>query len=176
MFIISGFEETEAVTPVDILRRGGVELKIVSLTNVLEVKGKHKITVTADMFFKDAKKESFDMIIIPGGTTSYLEHKEFMDYVAAYAATGRGLLAAICAAPAVFGVLGLLKGKNATCYPGIETYLEGANYKPTEDVVTDGNITTARGPAFAAAFAVKLLEILKGVSTMQRIKADFLLK
>lgn len=173
LFIIDGFEEVEAVGASDILRRGGVDVKIVSLSQSHEVKSKHNITIKADALFDEIQKEHFDMLVIPGGTTKYLEHEGLLNIVTKFNNEGKPL-GAICAAPAVFGKLGLLKGRKATIYPGMQDYLgEGAIF--TEDsVVTDGNITTSRGPSTVFVFALRLLEILLGQATAAQIKKDIL--
>lgn len=174
LFIIEGFEETEAVGTADILRRGDVDLSIVSLTSSLSVQGKHNIIVTADSRFGEISNKDFDMLVIPGGTIKYIEHSGLIDMVMQYNAAHKHL-AAICAAPAVFGSAGILKGKKATIYPGMESYLgEGAVFVK-ERVVTDGNITTSRGPGATLYFALKLVEILSGKETAARLKKDILL-
>ncbi|MDR1530256.1 MAG: DJ-1/PfpI family protein [Burkholderiales bacterium] len=172
LFLIDGFEETEAITPTDILRRGNVEVTMVSLNGKLHVKSKNGIMVQADALFEMAQNEDFDMIVIPGGTITYLDHPSFPQYVEKYAQAGKRL-AAICAAPAVFGKLGLLKGKTAVCYPGMESWLSGARIS-CEKVVTDGNITTSRGPGTAIPFALRLLSLIQGEEVAKKVAADFL--
>lgn len=173
VFLIDGFEETEGLTTVDILRRGGVEVTTVSLTGKLEIQGKHKITVMADALFDKAKGQPFDMLVIPGGTTDHAKHQGLLDLVREYNAEGKPL-AAICAAPAVLGAAGILKGRKAVCYPGMEFWLEGA-FIQQENVVTDGNITTAKGPAITPFFALKLLEILRGRDIAEETGRAFLI-
>ncbi|MDR0355977.1 MAG: DJ-1/PfpI family protein [Deltaproteobacteria bacterium] len=174
LFVIAGFEELEAVTIVDVLRRGSVALDVVSLGPALEVKSKHDVILTADLLFKNFHPEQYDLLIIPGGTISYLDHKEFMDLVAASARAGQKI-AAICAAPVVLGRLGLLKGRQAVCFPGLENELTGAivpDGRPP--VVTDGPFTTSRGPATAMPFALELLAILSGKDASTKIAKDML--
>jgi 4-methyl-5(b-hydroxyethyl)-thiazole monophosphate biosynthesis len=173
LFIIEGFEETEAVTTVDLLRRGQVDTDIVSLSPNIKVKGSHGIEITADKAFKGFDPGPYDMLVIPGGTIAYLDHKPFMDTVAKAASDGK-LLAAICAAPSVLGSLGLLKGRKATCYPGFEDRLPGA--KIVKDaVVTDGPFTTSRGPSTAPQFALEIIKILSGPKVSAKVKSDILL-
>ena len=173
LFLTDGFEETEAITTIDILRRGGVEVVTVSLTNKETVIGKHDIIVYADAIFDDiVNDDSFDMLIIPGGTLDYTEHEGLLNMVREYDHKNKKL-AAICAAPAVFGKAGILKGKRAVCYPGVESWLTGAIIG-NDIVETDGHITTSKGPATAVFFALRLLEIIKGAETADKIGEAFL--
>lgn len=174
LFLIDGFEEVEAITVVDILRRGGVSVTIISLTENLLVRSKHGVLVQADALFDNFRQETFDMLVVPGGTIAYTEHEPFMRYIEKNAESGTRL-AAICAAPAVFGKLGLLRGKRTVCYPGMEEWLDGAMIG-TERVVTDGNITTSRGPGTAVLFALHLLALAKDKKTAQKIADDFLIE
>ncbi|MDR1979479.1 MAG: DJ-1/PfpI family protein [Synergistaceae bacterium] len=172
LFLIDGFEETEALTTVDILRRGSVQVTTVSLTGREVVTGKHGIAVHADALFEEACDKPFDMLTIPGGTTDYTEHEGLLDWVRRYDKEGKKL-AAICAAPAVFGKAGILRGRKAVCYPGMESWLTGAVIG--ENIVeTDGNVTTSKGPATAVFFALKLLEILQSKKTAQDVGEAFL--
>ncbi|MBQ4470143.1 MAG: DJ-1/PfpI family protein, partial [Synergistaceae bacterium] len=160
VFLTDGFEETEALTTVDILRRGGVVVTTASLTGRQEVISKNKIPVRADSMFETVKDTNFDMIILPGGTLEIANHEGLQELIKKYHSEGK-LIAAICAAPAALGKAGVLAGKTAVCYPGLESHLKGANIGKNI-VETDGNITTAKGPAVTPFFALKLLEILEG--------------
>ncbi|MDR0587867.1 MAG: DJ-1/PfpI family protein, partial [Burkholderiales bacterium] len=124
--LIHGFEEVEALTAVDILRRGGVDVITTSLGDSPLVTGRHEVPVLADALFEGDFPTDFDMIVIPGGTIAYVDHPGFMSYVRQFAAKKKPI-AAICAAPAVLGRLGLLKGKTCVCYPGMEHEMVGAN-------------------------------------------------
>ena len=172
LFLTDGFEETEALATVDILRRGEVDVTTVSLTGKDMVDGKHGITVRADALFEKVRDEAFDMLVIPGGTTEYTKHEGLLDLVRRYDGEKKNL-AAICAAPAVFGTAGILHGKRAVCYPGMESWLTGAVIGDGI-VETDGHITTSKGPATAVFFALKLLEILKGKDVAQKVGDAFL--
>lgn len=173
LFLIDGFEETEALTTVDILRRGEVEVTTVSLTGMERVMAKHSIPVVADALFEDVKDRPFDMLVVPGGTIAYTEHAGLVELVKRYNAEKKPL-AAICAAPAVFGKAGILEGKRAVCYPGMESYLTGA-VVGSEIVETDGYITTAKGPAVTPFFALRLLELLKGKEAAEAVAKAFLI-
>lgn len=173
VFLIDGFEETEALATVDILRRGGVDVTTVSLTGRPEVMGKHSIPVRADALFDDAKGKAFDMLVIPGGTTAHAEHQGLLDLVREHDAKGKPV-AAICAAPVVLARAGILKGRRAVCYPGMEGQLEGATIG-TEIVETDENVTTAKGPAVTPFFASRLLEILQGKAKADEVAGAFLM-
>jgi 4-methyl-5(b-hydroxyethyl)-thiazole monophosphate biosynthesis len=167
LFLIDGFEETEAVATVDILRRGEVQVTTVSLTGREMVNGKHGIQIKADALFEDVRCWEFDMLVIPGGTTDYTKHEGLLDLVRRYHGEQKRL-AAICAAPAVFGAAGILSGKRAVCYPGMESWLTGAVIGDGI-VETDGHITTSRGPATAVFFALALVEILNGADVAKKV-------
>ncbi|MDR1021318.1 MAG: DJ-1/PfpI family protein [Synergistaceae bacterium] len=172
LFVISGFEETEALCTADILRRGGVDTVIVSLDAGLGVTGRSGITIQADRLFGDVAGSSFDMLVIPGGTTAYIGHEGFLKMVQRQNEIG-GKLAAICAAPAVFGKLGLLHGRRALIYPGMEEWIRGA--APSDGIVeTDGNITTSKGPGTTVYFALRLLELLCGKEEADGVARDFI--
>lgn len=157
-FLANGFEEVEALAPVDILRRGGVEVVTVSIMASTSVESSHGITIIADKHFDEVDLSDADMLILPGGmpgAKNLLEHDGVCTALKHQNEKGK-MIAAICAAPMVLGQNGLLNGRRATCYPGFERYLDGAEY--TEEMVTvDGNITTGRGPGAAMAFGYQLL-------------------
>jgi 4-methyl-5(b-hydroxyethyl)-thiazole monophosphate biosynthesis len=172
IFLTAGFEEIEALATVDILRRGGVNIQTVSLTGERTVSGSHQISVTVDCLFEEVDFTDARMLILPGGpgTAKMNEHEELKREILAFAAQEK-LLAAICAAPMIFGGLGLLKDKKATCYSGYEKYLVGAQVSETP-VVIDGNITTGRAAGYTIDFALGLLSQLKG----KEVAEDVLLK
>lgn len=160
MFFATGYEEVEALTVVDILRRAGVNINMVSVTGELEVVSSHGVTVRMDKLFEEID-DSADMIVLPGGmpgTLNLKAHVGLKDMINRYNENGK-YLAAICAAPTVYGELGLLQGKNATCYPGMEDGLLGAE-KKTDSVVVDGNFITSRGLGTAIDFGLKIVSIL----------------
>lgn len=163
LFIANGFEEIEGLTVVDLMRRAGIEIQTVSITGEKTVTGSHGISVIADMNFDEADFEKCDMIVLPGGmpgTTNLCDHKELNDKIKEFYENGQNV-AAICAAPMVFGRLGILAGHNATIYKGMEDELVGA--KPcTDKVVVSKNVITSQGPGTAMDFALKLIEIIKG--------------
>lgn len=174
IFLTTGFEEIEALATVDILRRGEVDVKTVSLTDEKTVVGSHAIPVVADVLFSDVDFTAIDMLILPGGTTKINDHEGLKKQVKAFAGADKDI-AAICAAPMVLGGLGLLRGKSATCYPGFEKYLDGANLKTQEAVVIDGKVVTGRGPGLTFDFALQLLEILAGKEKRQEVAKGLLL-
>ncbi len=170
LFLADGFEEIEAITIVDVLRRAGIPVKTVSITSHTEVKGAHGIPVAADTTIDTISTDNFDFLILPGGMpgTKHLdESKKLTHWLSAHAAKG-GRIAAICAAPSVLGRLGLLKGKKATCYPGFESALQGASYTAAP-IETDGNIITANGPASAMRFALAIVAAVQGDRVAQEI-------
>ncbi|PID66876.1 MAG: DJ-1 family protein [Gammaproteobacteria bacterium] len=174
LFLIDGFEEIEALTTIDILRRANIEVQTVSLTDSKVVIGGHNVPIAADILFEQADFSDVNTLIIPGGTAAFDEHSGLKQQIQAHAQAGKPV-AAICAAPMVLGGLGLLQGKKATCYPGFEKYLAGAEIQAQAAVVVDGNITTGRGPAFATVFALQLVENLAGKAKREEISQQLLL-
>jgi len=171
VFLADGFEDVEALIPVDVLRRGGVDVVTVSITDFPLSRSAHGVNIETDTVFKQCNFADADLLLLPGGmpgASNLFEHKGVCKAVADQLAAGRKV-AAICAAPAVvLGQLGLLKGRRATCYPGFEQMLDGATY--TADLVTvDGNVTTAEGPAAAFPFAYELLAQLTDLQTSDQI-------
>ena len=163
IYFAEGFEEIEAITPVDVLRRAGFDVKMVSVTGNLDVKGAHDIIVHTDLLFEDADYEEADLIILPGGmpgSKNLDEHEDLKQKIMQHYEKNK-YIGAICAAPMVLGHLGLLKGRRATCFPGFEEHLKRA-YVTTEKVEVSEKITTARGPGAAMDFSLKLVEILAG--------------
>ena len=163
VFLANGLEEIEAITPVDVFRRAGIEVITVSITGSEFVKSAHNIIIKADKIFAECKFDDADLLVLPGGmpgATNLNEHQGLRCILIEHNLRHKKI-GVICAAPLVLGGLGLLKGKKATCYPGFEKYLTGAEY--TADIVTvDSNIITGEGPAAAFAFAYALLEQIAG--------------
>ena len=160
VFFATGYEEVEALTVVDLLRRAGIETDMVSVTGEKQVTSSHGVTVMMDKLFEELDGEA-DMLVLPGGipgTPNLKGHAGLCELLKRYNEDGK-YIAAICAAPTVFGDLGLLEGKNAVCYPGMEAELTGAKTSE-EAVVVDGNIITSRGLGTAIDFGLKLVEIL----------------
>lgn len=174
--LAEGFEEIEAITPVDVLRRGGVDVKTVSIMKDKLVTGAHGIAVEADLLFSEADYAACGMIVLPGGmpgAANLQAHPGLEKQILAFAEAGKWL-AAICAAPMVYGELGLLKGRNATCYPGMEGHLKGAKLYGGP-VAVDGKFITSKGPGTAAEFALALLRALRGEEAEVQVRADMLL-
>ena len=175
VFLTTGFEEIEAVATVDVLRRAGLEVRTVSLTGQQTVTGSHSVPVTADILFEEVPFEKAEMLVLPGGTPAYNDHDGLKKEVRTFYEKG-GKVAAICASPMVFGGLGILKGRGATCYPGFEKYLEGATLQTDRAVVIDGNVVTGRGPGLTIEFALTLVEILAGKAKRDEVTGQLLVK
>ncbi|MDR3252917.1 MAG: DJ-1/PfpI family protein [Tannerella sp.] len=177
VFFADGFEEIEGFGTVDILLRGGVEVCMVSVTDSVQVFGAHDICTVTDAFLEEIDViKSCDAFILPGGGPGSIalnEHEGLRSVLVEQCDAGK-LIAAICAAPRVLGSLGLLEGRRATCYPGIEPELTGANIV-AEAVVVDGNIITARGPAAVFDFGLAILRYLQGDSIADQVAKDLLL-
>lgn len=172
VFLANGFEDVEALIPVDVLRRGGVEVVTVSVVEGSQiVETAHRVRIEADKLFNECDFADADLLMLPGGmpgASNLFEHEGVCQAVKAQAAAGKKV-AAICAAPAVvLAQLGILDGKRATCYPGFEKMLTKTDY--TGDLVTvDGNITTGEGPAAAFPYAYELLSQLVDKQTSDQI-------
>ncbi|MDR1245500.1 MAG: DJ-1/PfpI family protein [Clostridiales Family XIII bacterium] len=175
LFLADGFEEVEALTVVDVLRRAGVTIKTVSIMKDLTVTGVHGVAVVADELFEDADCVQCEMLILPGGgpgTERLSAHAGLKTALTDFAAANKRI-AAICAAPAVLARSGLLKGKKATVYDGMEDELAEADYVK-EDVVIDGKIITSRGPGTAMPFALTLAGLLAGDAVAGKVRSDML--
>ncbi|MBO5321730.1 MAG: DJ-1/PfpI family protein [Clostridia bacterium] len=171
LFLADGFEECEALTPLDILRRGGVTVKTVSIGNEF-ITGAHGITVKCDILENDILlNEDLEAVILPGGMpgTINLENNQTVRNAVSFAETHGKLICAICAAPKILGGMGLLEGKNATCFPGFEEELKGAVISD-KFVVIDSNIITAKGAGVAFEFGFEILAHLKDSETADSLK------
>ncbi|KAA6344359.1 putative cysteine protease YraA [termite gut metagenome] len=158
VFFVDGFEEIEAVTTVDVLKRAGLNVEMISVTDDRVVMGSHGIPVLCDDLFEETDFDDAAMLLLPGGTTALGEHAGLCELLTDFAKENKPI-AAICAAPSILGTLELLKGKKATCYPGFEKYLKGAEYTG-EQVVKDGNIITGKGPGATIEFALAIVETM----------------
>jgi 4-methyl-5(b-hydroxyethyl)-thiazole monophosphate biosynthesis len=170
--LATGFEEIEAVTIIDVLRRAGLDVTTVSMTDNLQVTGSHQIPVVADKLFSEVNYSEIDVLVLPGGMPGAKNldgHDGLRKQVLQFHKEGK-LLGAICAAPLVLGHLGILEGEKAVSYPGYEKELFGAEvlYEPT---IRSGNIVTGRGAGVAMQFSLKLVEEL-----VSKEKADELAK
>ncbi|MCH5327925.1 MAG: DJ-1/PfpI family protein [Coprobacter sp.] len=176
LFLAEGFEEIEALTVVDMLRRAGMPVKTVSITSQKEVKGAHAIPVTADMLYEPLNLTDTDWLILPGGLPGATHLGEFapLQQLLTNHAAQNGNIAAICAAPSVLGDLGLLNGRKATCYPGFESRLTGADYTARTVEIAD-NIITGKGPGMAAAFALAIIDRSAGTEKAQEVAGGMLL-
>ena len=171
IFFATGFEEIEALTVVDVLRRGGITADMISVTGEREVTGSHGITVKTDALFDEAAFDETDILVLPGGMpgTKNLEaYQPLMDRVDEFYEQGK-YVPAICAAPSIFGHKGILKGRKACSNPGFESHLEGADVR-WEKAVVDGHVITSRGMGTAIPFALAILEQFAGAEAAGQMK------
>lgn len=161
-FLAEGFEEIEALCPVDIMRRAGLSVKTVGIGK-REITGSHGISVTTDVSDADLIFEDIELIFLPGGMpgTKNLDASNTVHKAINLAIEQNAYIAAICAAPMILGARGLLQGKNAVCYPSFEKYLLGANI-PDAKLVTDGNIITAKGMGVSCELGLEIVRLLCG--------------
>lgn len=178
VFLADGFEEVEGLTVVDLLRRAQIDVETVSIMETKKVIGRSRIQVKADQELGKAVFDDADMLVLPGGQpgTTYLGENEKVRKVLLKFDKEDKKIAAICAAPTVLGKYGLLKGKRATCYPGCEDQLTGAEIVLDEEVVKDGNIITSRGAGTAIPFALKLIEELLDADAAETIRKDIVFR
>ena len=172
-----GFEEVEAITPVDVLRRAGCEVTTVSVTGKKEVTSTHGLVIIADKLFVEADYQSAVAIVLPGGqpgADNLNHHEGLRNQLRTFQAQGK-IIAAICAAPLVLGGAGILKGKKATCYPGFESSLTGATCTGSM-VEIDGNIFTGKGPGAAMQFSLALAERLAGKSKADELRKAMIIE
>lgn len=175
ILLADGCEPIEALAPADVLRRGGVEVCLVSINDTTRVDAAHGISVVADDTLAAHDFSGCDLVVLPGGMpgTTNLRANDRVCELARDFMAGRKL-GAICAAPSILAELGLLEGRVATCYPGCEgAFPEGV--RPEElGVYTDGNLVTASGPGFAVEFGLELLALLEGDEAAERVAAGML--
>ncbi len=170
IFLANGFEECEALAPIDILRRENIEIKTVGVTSKT-ITGSHGIPIVCDLETNEISTDNLDGIILPGGMpgTLNLEKDNTVSEFIDFCAKNNKLICAICAAPSILGHKNILINKNATCYSGFEKELYGANISENS-VVTDGNIITACGAGAAFEFGFSILTYLKNKETADKLK------
>ena len=177
LFLATGFEEIEALATLDVLRRCNLEVSTVSITGTRLIHGAHGIPIMADTLLGKSEIDNSECLILPGGmpgARNLCACDSLRRALQQHNKKGT-LIAAICAAPMVLGELGILQGKNATCYPGFEEYLKGA-VCVKDLAVKDGNIITAKGPGATWDFAFKIAEHFVPVQRIKQLKSDLLLK
>ena len=170
MFLANGFEEVEALMPLDLMRRAGLEVTTVGVGG-LDITGSHGITVKADMLDADFASGAPECVILPGGMpgTLNLEKSPIVTQSVRYCNDNNLLICAICAAPSILGHMGLLKNKEAVCFPGFENELKGA-ILGKGNVAVDGNIITAKSAGYAIDFSLEITAILKDRSESEKIR------
>jgi len=171
LFLATGFQETEAIAPVTICRRAGIDIKTVSITGNILIESALGVTVKADMLFDEANLDEADMLVMPGGMPGSTNLSDFLplkEAIMRHYQRGK-TLAAICAAPLIYGRLGLMKGIQATCYPGFEGELTGA-VTTGGTIEVDGQFITGHGPGAALDFGYAIVEYLLGSEVVKEVK------
>lgn len=174
--LANGFEEIEALSCIDLMRRVGIEVKTVSITNQINVKSVRNVVVEADLLFEQADYSACEMIVLPGGmpgAKNLGEHNALVNHIVEFSKEKKWI-AAICASPMILGTNGLLQGIKATIYPEMEKYLLGAEIS-TKRVVVDKNFITSKGPGTAMEFAIAIIEVLKGKDTAENLKKELVM-
>jgi 4-methyl-5(b-hydroxyethyl)-thiazole monophosphate biosynthesis len=173
VFLANGFEEIEAMAPIDVMRRAGLSVTTVSVTDSLTVTGAHGIPVVADTLFSQCDYADAALLFLPGGlpgATNLQAHTGLCQLLTAKASQPDVIISAICAAPLVLGGLGLLQGKQATCYPGFEDTMQGAHYTAAK-VTVDGHIFTACGPGAAWELGFTFVEHFCGADKADALRS-----
>lgn len=177
IFMADGFEEVEGLTVVDLLRRVGIDIVMVSIMGKKSVRGAHNITIEADGVFEEMDFADGEMLVLPGGmpgTTNLMKHQGLDKLLRDFDKKEKSI-AAICAAPTILSSKGMLKGRDATCFEGMEAEMSNANIVDAP-VVVDGHITTSKGVGTAIDFALSLIANLKGKDEAKRIASQILYK
>jgi len=170
MFFGTGYEEVEALAAVDVMRRAGVSVDMVSITGEKRVTSSHQVTIEMDALLAEVDFEQVKMLVFPGGmpgTTNLEKCAPLMEQLDRFYEQKKGI-AAICAAPSILGHRGMLKGKRACCYPGFESHLEGAEVTKNPCEVSE-NIITARGMGVAVDFGLAIVAYLRDEKTVEQI-------
>ncbi|MBR1732523.1 MAG: DJ-1/PfpI family protein [Alloprevotella sp.] len=171
LFLAPGFEDIEAIAPIDILRRCRLDVQAVSITADLQVESAHATKIFADVLFSEADFTDSQALILPGGwpgAKNLSEHEGLRSLLLSHFERG-GLTCALCAAPMVLGINGILEGRKATCYPGFEGQLRGADFTGAW-VQEDGNVITGRGPGAALEFAYTIAARFTGWDFIRRLQ------
>lgn len=177
VFFAEGYEEIEALAVVDICRRGGIVVDMVSVTEESLVKSSHDILVKTDKTFGEINFEEYDMLVLPGGgkgTQGLEAHEGLMAQIDAFYEKGK-YIAAICAAPSIFGHRGILKGRNACCYPSFESHLEGAQVTKGPVEISD-HVITSRGMGTAIDFGLAIAGVLCGQEEAEKLAQTIVYK
>lgn len=176
VFLAEGFEETEAIVPIDMLRRCGKDVITVGVTGKT-VTGSHNIPIVCDVTMDEVKTDGIEMIVLPGGMpgTKNLDACDKLRSIISACNNSNIFIGAICAAPSILGKMGLLNGKNAVCYPGFESALTGARISDSP-AVRDGNIITARGAGCALEFSHELISALINADTAEKLAGNIIWK
>lgn len=177
VMLADGFEEIEALTVVDVLRRANLDVQTVSVSHSFQVEGAHGVVVNADNIFTEISAAKSELVVLPGGMPGALNlrNEQALCAVLKERSSENLKIAAICAAPFILGELGILQGKRATCYPGFEDKLTGATVTGAM-VEWDGNVITGKGPAAATDFALSIVEMLVGKNVRDEVANGMLLK
>jgi len=177
VFLVNGFEEIEAMAPIDLLRRAGIIVDTVSINEDNQVTSSRKIRVLTDKTIDEINFENYEMIVLPGGpgTENYMKSEKLLEKLKEFSINRK--LGAICAAPTILSALGILNGKQAICFPACELDLikDGAIIV-NQDVVKDNNIITSRGAGTAIDFSLALIEELLGKNKSHEIRKEILYK
>ena len=176
VFLAVGFEEVEAVSTIDVLRRGGLDVDMISVSGNLDVEGGHGISLKCDRLFYNVDYTDYDVLVLPGGmpgTDNLNKHEGLVELLPEFISQGKKV-AAICAAPMILGQLGLLENRDAICYPGFEEHLKGAHIS-YKTVVRDDNIITAKGAGVAMAFGLEILKWFLPLNEVAELKASLIL-
>jgi len=177
IFMAVGFEEIEAISTIDVLRRGGMDVELISVSGNEEVEGGHGISVKCSSLFYNVDYTEYDVLVLPGGmpgADNLNKHEGLLELLPEFVKNGKKV-AAICAAPMILGQLGMLEGKEAICYPGFEEHLRGAHISD-QSVVRDEQLITAKGAGVAMAFGLEILKWFLPLDEVAVLKEKLILE
>lgn len=175
IIMAKGFEEIEAISIIDVLRRGEMEVDIISIAGKIDVEGAHGIIVSTDKTFYTVDYSEYDILILPGGmpgTENLFKNEDLCNLLIDFNNKGK-IIGAICAAPSILGQLGILEGKTATCYPGWEDKLIGCEVSD-HDIVVSHNVITGKGPGVAIKYALEILKLSKDLAYVEELRKQMI--
>ncbi len=177
VLLAEGFEEIEAITPIDVLRRAGIDVITLSISREKSVIGAQNIEVVADDILENHLNEVPDIIITPGGLpgSEHLKNSELVQMIIKRQHSENKYIASICASPIALERAGVIKDKTFTCYPGFETQINSGTYSGNS-VEIDGNIITAKGPGVAMDFSLKIVETLIGKEISEQLRTGMIVQ
>lgn len=174
ILLANGFEDTEVIATVDVIKTSGIDIDLISISDSLIVSSKFNLQIKSDKLLAKTEIDTYDFIIIPGGSkaVSELDKSDEVTNVLHYFYDNKKLIASICAGPSIVGKLGFYKDKNFTCYPSFEKKIISGNYVDNQGIVVDGNFITGKSMAYSIEFGLKIVEVLLGKEKKDKVNSQ----